>query len=153
MMASITVATRIGTEFAGRQRILSIGRILAFSGGPLDSPEWPSKNLHTDKDKASEAGLSAPIASGIQYESHLIELLCALFGERWFEDGVLNVKYPRPVRAGDAVQPFAKITAFTSEGTIASVELDVWCARGDGEKVLVGTARCHVPLADASATK
>jgi acyl dehydratase len=97
--------------------------------------------------------LSAPIVSGIQYESHLIELLCTLFGDGWFEGGVLKVKYPRPVLTGEAVRPFAKVTALTGEGTVTSVELDVWCTRADGEKVLVGAARCRIVSADAATTR
>ena len=118
--------------------------MLAFSGGPIDTPEWPAKNLHTDLEKAAEAGLSAPIASGIQYEGHLVELLLRLFGDAWLREGVLQVKYPRTVAAGDAVQPMARVTARSAEGDKVGVELEVWCQRTNEEKVLVGTALCSV---------
>jgi len=81
MMESITAETEVGAEFAGPQHTFEPVRMLTFSGGPIDAPGWPAKNLHTDVEKATEAGLPAPIASGIQYEGHLVELLVQLFGQ------------------------------------------------------------------------
>ncbi len=144
MLESITPPLAVGAEYPGPERVVSAARIRAFSGGPLDSSEWPAKNLHTDVGKANEAGLHAPIASGIQYESHLVELLYSLFGEAWFQHGSLMVKYPRPVFAGDVVQPFARVTALTQAAGVSCVELDVWSMRGNEEKVLVGTASCRI---------
>jgi len=59
-------ATPLGTRFTGRSLALSLARVLAFSAGPLDEPGWPQRNLHTDRDKAREAGLEDIIASGTQ---------------------------------------------------------------------------------------
>ena len=52
-----------GQEFEGPLQTLTLERMLAFSGGPITTPDWPAKNLHTNFEKAKEAGLSAPIAS------------------------------------------------------------------------------------------
>ena len=89
-----------------------------------------------------EAGLPAPIVSGIQYEGHLVELLVHLFGDAWFHAGVLQAKYPRTVAAGDVVQPRARVTSRSVDGGNIVYGLEVWCQRPDNEKVLVGTARC-----------
>lgn len=134
-----------GREYSGPPRRLTMARMLAFSGGPLDQPDWPARNLHTDAGKAKDAGLSAPIASGIQYEGHLIELLLSLFGESWFRRGRLHVKYPRPVLAGDVVQPKAVVRSKVRSGRGWAYELDVWCENQGSEKVLVGTAAFAPP--------
>ena len=148
MTESITAKTEVGTEFVGSEYELALVRMLAFSGGPIDTPGWPAKNLHTDVEKAAEAGLPAPIASGIQYEGHLVELLVKLFGDAWFREGVLQAKYPRTVAAGDRVQPMARVTGRSTETGSVTFDLEVWCQRAGDEKVLVGTARCAV-AADA----
>jgi acyl dehydratase len=131
-----------GREFSGHRRELSMTRMLAFSGGPFGIAGWPARNLHTDTAKAAEAGLRAPIASGVQCEGDLIRLLTELFGEAWFRHGKLHVKYPRPVFAGMSVQPHARVRArrHGEGGTV--VELDVWCEAPEKEIVLVGTASC-----------
>lgn len=148
MTESITAKTEVGTEFVGAAYELALVRMLAFSGGPIDTPGWPAKNLHTDVEKAAEAGLPAPIASGIQYEGHLVELLVKLFGDAWFREGVLQAKYPRTVAAGDRVQPMARVTGRSTETGSVTFDLEVWCQRAGDEKILVGTARCAV-AADA----
>ena len=142
MSQVITAETEVGAEFAGPDRTFAMVRMLAFSGGPIETPGWPAKNLHTDADKAAEAGLPAPIVSGIQYEGHLVELLVHLFGDAWFHAGVLQAKYPRTVAAGDVVQPRARVTSRSVDGGNIVYGLEVWCQRPDNEKILVGTARC-----------
>ena len=146
MIESITAETDVGAEFAGPQHTFEPVRMLTFSGGPIDAPGWPAKNLHTDAEKAAEAGLPAPIASGIQYEGHLVELLVQLFGDAWFREGVLQAKYPRTVAAGDIVQPMARVTGRSADAGRVAFDLEVWCQRAGDEKVLVGTARCAVPV-------
>jgi acyl dehydratase len=132
-------------EFNGRMRGLSTGRILAFSGGPLESAGWPAKNLHTDVAKAAEAGLEAPIASGIQFEGDVIRLLIELFGDAWFAGGKLHVKYPRPVYAGTSLRPCARVKSKRSTDSGTLVELEVWCETPEKEVVLIGTASCVEP--------
>ena len=128
--------------YSGQARELSVTRLLAFSGGPLSSPGWPARNLHTDTAKAAEGGLPAPIASGVQCESDLIRLLIELFGDAWFAHGRMHVKYPRPVFAGAVVQACARVRARTSEAQGSRIELDVWCETADKTVVITGTASC-----------
>ena len=134
------MSLQVGQEISDRPYVISLERMLAFSGGPLATPGWPARNLHTDADKAAEAGLDAPIASGIQYEGHLIKLLLGIFGDAWFREGTLTVKYVRPVRAGDTVRSRVKVTAL--EGGVCTMEIH--CEKADGEPALVGTATCPV---------
>ena len=131
-----------GQEFSGAARELSTARILAFSGGAFGAPGWPAKNLHTDPAKAKEAGLAAPIASGIQFEADIIRLLIDLFGDAWFASGKLHVKYPRPVFAGTPVVARARVRTTQASGAGTLVELEVWCETQEKEIVVVGTASC-----------
>jgi len=134
-----------GIEVAGTARELTIGRILAFSGGPFGAPGWPAKNLHTDAGKAAEAGLSAPIVSGIQCEADIVRLLIRLFGEKaWFETGRLHVKYPRPVFADTALVARARVRARQASADGTKIELEIWCDTPQKETVVVGSASCIV---------
>ncbi len=141
----INTETQVGQEFIGPRRTISMPRMLAFSGGPIASADWPARNLHTDGGKAKEAGLAAPIASGIQYEGYVIELLLELFGDGWFERGKLQVKYPRPVMAGETVTAKARVASRESRDGGIAFELEIWCEHDDANKVLVGTASCVLP--------
>lgn len=132
----------MGTSFEGRPCEFTLARILAFSAGFLSEPDWPHKNLHTDLDKAQEAGLDAIIASGTQSEGLMVALLIDLFGSRWLEHGVMDLKVINSVHVDDVVQAKAILKERTGTGEDATALLDVWCEKQDGTKVLVGSATC-----------
>ena len=83
-MTTPIASAEIGTTFTGHACDLSLDRILAFSGGFLSEPNWPHKNLHTDLDKAREAGLPDLIASGNQSIGILTSLMIEMTLSRYF---------------------------------------------------------------------
>lgn len=138
----------IGETIAGRPLELSLARILAFSGGPLDRPGWPERNLHTDLAAAREAGLDAIIASGTQSEGLLIGFLVATFGSaNWYRGARLEARFLKPVHVGDVVQP--KLRCVAREETDAGVLLtaECWCELSNGEQVIAGSASCSIHAA------
>ena len=141
----------LDTEFTGCPLTLTRARILAFSGGPLDAEGWPERNLHTDVDKAREAGLDTIIASGTQSEGLLIGLLVEL-GQH-APDGVvvegldavlaggeLDVRFLRPVRAGDTVTPAVRLTERIVVDGGLRLTLACRCETRPGTSVIEGTA-------------
>ncbi len=143
MIASVQTAT-VGTAFEGRVRDMSLGRILAFSGGFLSEPSWPHKNLHTDLAKAQEAGLPELIASGNQSVGILVELLMQVFGDNWLHQGILDLKVVNSVYVGDTVQAKAVIKERCETDGGVNVTLDAWCENQSGKTVIVGTASCPI---------
>lgn len=139
-MTARIASCAVGELRRGRAVTLSLGRILVFSGGPLDQPGWPARNLHTDRDKAREAGLEDIIASGTQFEGVLLTHLVSLFGPAWHHTGEIEAKFVRSARVGDTVTPVAVVRETVHRDGRLRVELDVWCERQDGEKLLVGRA-------------
>jgi hypothetical protein len=135
---------KVGDEFAGPVRRPALERVLAFSGGLWSQPEWPSRNLHTDLDKAREAGLPGIIVSGTQFEGYLIDLLVDLFDEAWFAGGTVETRIPRSLMFGDDVRPKAVLRDIRDEGGGRTFLLDVRCDNQRGEPVLVGTASCRL---------
>lgn len=135
----------IGRIVVGRALKLTTSRVLAFSGGALDEPGWPQQNLHTSRDKALEAGLDANIASGTQSEGLLIGLLIDTFGDQWHRAGTLEVRFLKPVRVGDSVQPGLRWSAMVDGSDGPRWVADVWCESSTGERVVEGTASCIAP--------
>lgn len=135
----------VGQIVAGRKLEMSLPRVLAFSGGAFDEAGWPQANLHTNIDKAREAGLDHIIASGTQSEGLLIGLLIDIFGNAWHWSGELEVRFLKPVRVDDTVQPKLQwLTQAEKANTMRWIG-SVWCETGTGERVIEGTASCTVP--------
>ncbi len=141
-MTTSMQTANVGATFEGRVREMSLDRILAFSGGFFDEPNWPHKNLHTDLAKAQEAGLPDLIASGNHSVGILVELLVQLFGEIWLCHGELDLKVVNSVYAGDTVQAKAVVKERQETDNGTTVTLDAWCENQTGTLVIVGTAMC-----------
>ena len=135
----------IGTTFEGRVRDLSLDRILALSGGLFSEPGWPHKNLHTDIDRAHEAGLPDLIASGNQSVGILVALLMRIFGPAWLTSGILDIKVINSVYVGDTVRAKATLKSRRQEADIAEFILDAWCENQHGTTLITGTASCRLP--------
>jgi MaoC dehydratase-like protein len=143
----------IGAPLAGRPLRLSLARVLAFSGGPLDEPGWPQRNLHTDIDKAREAGLDHIIASGTQSEGLLIAFLIETFGCAWYRSGNLEVRFLKPVRVGDVVRPGLRWTGKEPVADGLRLMAECWCEIDDGSRVIAGTASCALPIPHDGASR
>jgi acyl dehydratase len=104
---------------------------------PLMSGNNP---IHFDPEFAEKAGLPAPIATGVMSSAYLCEMLTKAFGVEWIRGGSMDVKFVRPIYAGDTVTARGRVTAKTETSTGVRVSLDVWCETQRGEPVTVGTA-------------
>ncbi len=99
-----------------------------------------SNPIHFDPEFAEKAGLPAPIATGVMSSAYLCEMLAKDFGVEWIRGGFLDVKFIRPIYAGDTVTARGRITGTMETSTGLRVALDVWCETQRGEPVTVGTA-------------
>jgi 3-hydroxybutyryl-CoA dehydratase len=140
----------VGATVAGREFEMTLARVLAFSGGAFDEPGWPQRNLHTDREKAREAGLDHIIASGTQSEGLLIGLMVDVFGAAWHEHGWLDLRFVKPVRVGDKVRPMLRWTGSQIDASETRYAATCWCENGAGERVIDGTASCALPSSRAS---
>lgn len=121
-----------------------MARMLAFSGRDFDTPNWPAKNLHTDQQKAEEAGFPAPIASSIQAEAHTIRLLESVVGDAWFASGVLELKIVKPLFAGDSYVVRASVKDKQAHEKGTQYVFEVVAEKSDGGIAASGTA--HVTM-------
>jgi hypothetical protein len=65
-------------------------------------------------------------------------------GLGWLAGGKMDVRLVNVVWAEDVVTPRAVIRDETPEGDRRRLQLDVWCEKADGTKVVVGTASALV---------
>ena len=96
--------------------------------------------IHFDPAFAQKSGLPAPIATGVMSSAYLSEMLTKAFGVEWIRSGRMDVKFVRPIYAGDTVTARSRITGTTETSTGVRVALDIWCETQRGEPVTVGTA-------------
>jgi 3-hydroxybutyryl-CoA dehydratase len=99
-----------------------------------------SNPIHYDPEFARNAGLPAPIATGVMSSALLSEMLTKAFGVEWIRGGWMDVKFIRPIYAGDTVTARGRITGKTETSTGVRIALDIWCETQRGEPVTVGTA-------------
>jgi hypothetical protein len=129
-----------GAVLRGPVHAMTLPRILAFSSGLFGEPGWPHRNLHTDMAMAKDAGLPAIIASGTQFEGHLVEFLMSIFGASWLEGGEVTVRIPRSVHVDDTVCAVVRVVSVERRGDERAYELAVSVENQRGELVLDGTA-------------
>lgn len=128
-------------EWTGPDKQVSLARLRAFSGGPLDAPAWPIKNIHTDPEYARTVGLETAGAAGVQYEGYLVDLMVEIFGVGWLTSGSFtDIKFTAPVPLGSSVRAQATIVDRTPAGGGSRFTLAINCVDAAGNAVLVGTA-------------
>jgi acyl dehydratase len=139
-MTSITIDSKVGDEFAGKLRTVTLERVNLFSGGYPKGPNWPAKNIHTDLDCARQCGLNTRAASGAMFEGYLADLMTDIFGEDWLRHGKMSLAFIQVVDKDDALIPKAIVHAKTVKDSKVEYTMEIWCENQHGSKVAVGTA-------------
>lgn len=145
MTAMIGSNVKVGDQFKGTAKKMTLPRLLMFSGGPMWDAAFPKSNIHTDDAFAKSTGLPGLCAAGTQYQAALAELMIDLFGDDWLSSGTLAVKLVDLVMVGQTVQARATVTKIEPDKGSTVVHMDIWSERDDGAKVLVGTASGRLP--------
>jgi acyl dehydratase len=96
--------------------------------------------IHYDAAFAETAGLSAPIATGVMSSAFLSEMLTRAFGIEWIRSGSIDVKFIRPIYAGDTVTARGRITGKQETSSGVRILLQLCCETQRGEPVTVGSA-------------
>lgn len=101
--------------------------LVAFLDGE-DSPDI-SNPIHSTA-VATEYGFRGPLVGGVTVYGWTVPAVIAVLGERWLEDGWVDVSFRRPVYPGD------EVTARVAEDGEGGHELVL--SNGEGERCLVG---------------
>jgi hypothetical protein len=115
----------------GKEIIISEKDVFYFSGGDKNSPNFPNKTIHTDLTVAQRCGLNNRRASGAMFEGILTDLMIKVFGDDWWSQGAMRIKFIEGVTVGDAITPYC---LKTDSGYI------VWCENQHRVKTCIGLA-------------
>jgi acyl dehydratase len=121
-----------GREITSPPRRITVEMCKAFSG--------PNDNYHTNREMARELGFPDIVVQGMMTLCFLSGVLTREFGLGWHRGGKMSVNLVNVVWAEDVITAHAKVRDETPEGARRRVGVDVWCEKGDGTKVVVGTA-------------
>lgn len=139
------ISYEVGSHLGAVVKMLDQQQISDFEASSATMMERDAyRNIHNDPELAAASGLSRPIASGMMSISFLNQVLLQAFGTRWTHGGELDVRFLRPMGAGDTITANAVVTACDRSGSPTTVELEVWCENQHGDRTAAGTARVGI---------
>lgn len=90
-----------------------------------------------------QAGGRGPVVPNLFHFARLTDFMLDHFGDRWFTDGEIDVRYVMPLHVGDTLTPRARVTSIEPRSDReTSVSLQIWCENQDGAVLAQGTAQC-----------
>jgi acyl dehydratase len=104
----------------------------------------PRKSYHNDVEEARKLGFPDIVVQGMMPLCFLSEMMTGRFGEGWFVGGRMNVNLVNVVWRGDTLTCRGIVREISPEGAHQRANLQVWCEKADGTKVVVGSASAVV---------
>jgi acyl dehydratase len=98
------------------------------------------RSIHTDPEWARKKGFAAPLAQGMMSSAYVSQMMVSLLGEGFVKGGRMNVKFIKPVLAGDTLTMHGRVREKQPEGDRTRVVVEFWCENQDGIKTMVGEA-------------
>jgi acyl dehydratase len=138
--AKPTRETEVGAELESVVKTFTIEVMKDFERIAGLARGMGAENFHSDQELARTAGLREPIASAHMSISYMHELMNKFFGHDWVKGGNLNVKFIRPVVAGDRIVYKGVVKDKVPEGDKVRLMLEVWAENQRGQKTAVATA-------------
>jgi acyl dehydratase len=120
----------------GKPREITLEMCREFSG--------PQKNYHNDVEQARLLGFPDIVVQGMMSLCFVSEMMTDKFGFGWYVGGRMNVNLVNVLWQGETVAAQAVLREVIPEGSRGRANLEVWCEKADGTKVVVGTASAIV---------
>jgi acyl dehydratase len=114
------------------RRVVTLPMCEAFSG--------PVRNYHTDREMARALGFPDVVVQGMLSICLVSELMTRAFGAGWLAGGQMQISLVNVLWGDEAVTAGGTVREAHREGAAWRVPVDVWCAKDDGTKTIVGTA-------------
>ena len=122
-------------EMAGQAKEVTLEMCRLFSRG---------KSYHNDIEEARKLGFPDIVVQGMMPLCFLSEMMTERFGEGWLAGGRMNVNLVNVVWCGDILTCRGIVREFSPEGSRSRANLQIWCEKPDGTKVVVGSASAIV---------
>lgn len=119
-------------HLVGRQKVISLEMCRKFSG--------PQKNYHTDLQEARKLGFPDILVQGMMSLCFISEMMTQRFGEGWLCGGRMSVNLVNVLWQGESVTAHGAVRELLPEGVKRRAQLQVWCDKPDGAKVVIGAA-------------
>ena len=119
-------------EIAGPRKEITLEMCQKFSG--------PRKNYHNDAEEARKLGFPDIVVQGMMPLCFVSEMMTQRFGRGWLAGGRMNVNLVNVLWKEDRVTCRGRVVAISPEGGYQRCQLQVWCEKEDGTKVVIGTA-------------
>ncbi len=126
-----------GYEISGKKIDITIQKMMLFSGKSLNSDQM-LRNIHTDREVAIRSGLGRPVASGLMYEAYLVQLMVDFFGEKWFENGKMDIVIIDAAGDGDILTAKSVVTGGDFFNSRDEIMMYLWCENQYGSSIVVG---------------
>ncbi len=119
-------------ELSGLTKEVTLEMCQKFSG--------PAKNYHNDLEAAKALGFPDIVVQGMMSLCFLSQMMTERFGAGWFAGGRMSVNLVNVLWLKEQVTCQGQVTAITPEGRRRRAQVQVWCEKPDGTKVVVGSA-------------
>ena len=119
-------------EIAGRRVVVTAEMCDRFTG--------ERRNYHNDLTEAEKLGFKEIVVQGAFVTCFISAMLTRRYGEGWLQGGRMALTFVNPLWAGEAVTAGGIVREVVPEGPLRRASLDVWVAKDDGVRTIVGTA-------------
>ena len=124
-------------ELSGPEKVISLEMCQKFSG--------PGKNYHNDVESAKALGFPDIVVQGMMPLCFVADMLAERFGAGLYTGGKMDINLVNVLWQGDKVRARGVVQELLKEGDAQRAQMQVWCEKEDGTKVVIGRASALVP--------
>lgn len=116
----------------GGERVITLEMCRLFSG--------PRKNYHNDVEEAKKLGFPDIVVQGMMPLCFVADMLAKRYGVGLYRGGRMDMRLVNVLWNGDRTRSRGIVREVRDEGARQREEIEVWCEKEDGTKVVIGTA-------------
>lgn len=120
----------------GSEKVITQEMCEKFSG--------PQKNYHNDAEEAKKLGFPDIVVQGMMPLCFVADMLAQHFGEGLYVGGRMDIRLVNVLWKGDRVRSRGVVRELVPEGGARRAQMQVWCEKEDGTKVVIGDASAIV---------
>lgn len=96
--------------------------------------------IHVDESFATKTPLGGTIAHGMLILAYVSEMMTLAFGQSWFSQGKLSVRFKAPAYPGDTLTVSGKIDSIEHEDGVSYANCSLECHNQKDEAIIIGEA-------------